>query len=56
MSMKLQQLPYSKMMFNVNYNSKDKTQTCFNPTGSCNSEIAKGLLLQDFCVSEVYFG
>ena len=33
--------------------TKDDTAIYANLTGSCKSEIANGLLLQDFCVSEI---
>lgn len=48
------QKAYSELILYVSLHpSKDKTAICAKQTGSCKSEIAKGVLLQDFCVSEI---
>ena len=47
------QLPYSELILHVHlYLTRDKTVIYAKPIGSCKLEIAKGVLLQNFCVSE----
>ena len=47
------QKAYSELVLPALFQPKDDTAIYAKKTGSCKSEIAKGLLLQNFCVSEI---